>query len=343
MRILLTADPLLPVPPQHYGGIERIVAALAEEYRAQGHTVALLAKAGSTAVVDQFYPWPFESVRGASATLRNSRALRRAARDFKADVVHSFSRLAYLLPLLATTRIPALMSYQRHTGGPQIRWARRLGGERLRFTGCSEFICIQGRRAGGTWTAVPNFVDLRKYRFSPQVDRNAPLVFLSRIESIKGADLAIAIAQKAGRKLILAGNRPESGPEARYFKEKIAPQLGHGGIEWIGEVDDAKKAFLLGAAAALLVPIQWDEPFGIVFVEALATGTPVLTCARGAAPEIIEKDRTGLFISTVDDGVAAVSALASLDRAACRSAAETRFSLTVCASHYLALLREACL
>ena len=270
--------------------------------------------------------------------LRNAAALRRAVARFRPDVLHSFSRLAYLLPLLPS-RLPKVMSYQRHTGGRGVAWAARLGGRNLRFTGCSEFICGQGRRAGGNWTAIPNFVELDKYAFVPAVPPDAPLVFLSRIESIKGPDLAVAIARASGRRLILAGNPAPDGPEREYWDRRVAPELGRDGIEWIGEVDDVQKNRLLGGAAALLLPIQWNEPFGIVFAEAFATGTPVIACHRGALPEIVADGRTGFFISSVESGVAAVAGLPTLDRAACRRTAEERFSLAVCAEQYLSLYR----
>ncbi len=341
MRILLAADPIVAVPPTGYGGIERIVDALAGELRARGHTVALMAKAGSTCTVDARFAWPGASVNGRLDTLRNALALRQAVRRFRPDVVHSFARLAYLLPVLPSVT-PKIMSYQRHTGARAIRPALRLARRgTLRFTGCSEFICTQGRAAGGDWRSILNFVDSRKFDFVAAVPADAPLVFLSRIESIKGPDIAIAIARRIGRRLVLAGNRASEGPEARFFEERVAPQLGTNGIEWIGEVDDPVKNRLLGQAAALLLPIRWEEPFGIVLAEALACGTPVLTCPRGATPEIVEPGRTGFFFETVEEGADAVHRIAELDRRACREAATIRFSLDSCVTQYLALYGES--
>lgn len=334
MRILFTADPIIPVPPVGYGGIERIVEALIRCFRAAGHEVGLLAHPASTAAVDAFFAWPDLRLNGAGPTLRNARALQRAVQSFRPDVVHSFSRLAYLLPVLLS-RQPAVMSYQRHTGGRQLALAARLGGRTLQFTGCSDFICGMGRPRGGRWTAVPNFVELDKLPFVPQVAADAPLVFLSRLDDIKAPDLAIAIARASGRRLILAGNHAADGPQREYFEREIRPWIGRDGIEFVGEVGDAQKAQLLGSAAAMLVPIRWDEPFGIVFPESLACGTPVITCARGALPEIIDPGRTGFFIRDVAEGVAAVNQLDQLDRAACRHDAETRFSLPVIAPRYL--------
>jgi glycosyltransferase involved in cell wall biosynthesis len=112
-------------------------------------------------------------------------------------------------------------------------------------------------------------------------------------------------------------------------------------VEWIGEVDDVRKNELLGRAAAMIVPIRWNEPFGIVFPEALACGTPVITCARGALPEIVRPDRTGFFITGVDDGVDAVHRLGEIDRAECRRDAEQRFSLATVAPRYLEIYRSS--
>jgi glycosyltransferase involved in cell wall biosynthesis len=270
-------------------------------------------------------------------SFRNAIHLSSAARRFRPDVLHSFSRLAYLLPLLPT-RLPKIMSYQRHTGGRQVRVAGLLAGASLRFTGCSEFICDQGRSAGGSWTAVHNFVEPEKFTFVPSVPSDAPLVFLSRMDRIKGPHLAIAIARASGRRLILAGNHAASGPDHDYWKNEVAPQIGRN-VEWVGEVGDEAKNTLLGQAAALLVPIQWDEPFGIVFAEALACGTPVISCPRGALPEIVEENVTGFLVNSEAGGVEAVRRLGALSRSACRCAAEKRFSACVATQRYLDLYR----
>ncbi len=334
MRILLTADPPIPVPPTGYGGIERIVDALVRNYRKGGHTVGLVSNRLSTCEVDGRFSW--QTATGAWSDLRNALELRRSVDIFKPDVLHSFSRLGYMLPLLGRP-LPKVMSYQRHTGGRQISWAARVAGRSLSFTGCSEFIASMGRASGGSWQSIHNFVELDKITYVSKVAPDAPLVFLSRIESIKGPDIAIEIAKASGRRLVLAGNRPEKGPEREFWDSRIAGQIGRDGIEWIGEVNDAQKNDLLGNAAALVVPIQWDEPFGIVFAEALAAGTPVITCARGATPEIVKQGRTGFFVDDVAGGVSAVGKLNQISRAECRHSAEAHFSCEACAAQYLAL------
>ncbi len=111
---------------------------------------------------------------------------------------------------------------------------------------------------------------------------DAPLCFLSRVESIKGADWAIEIARRTGHRLVIAGNHADSGAEGDYWRTKIEPWIGRDGIEYVGPVDDVQKNKVLGEARAMVVPIQWNEPFGIVFAEALGCGTPVISCPRGS-------------------------------------------------------------
>jgi len=233
------------------------------------------------------------------------------------------------------------MTYQREPTARTIRWARRLHGERLQFTGCSQYICNQGlQRGGGNWTAIHNFVDLKTYDFVPKVSEDAPLVFLSRIEPIKGTHLAIEIAKLAGRRLLIAGNYQSSGPHARYWQECIEPELGRNGIEYVGTVNDQQKNQLLGSATAMLVPIQWNEPFGIVFAESLACGTPVISFPTGAIPEIIDDGKHGYHINSVSDGVLAVKKIGALNRYDCRERAEQSFSQTVISQSYIQLYRS---
>jgi glycosyltransferase involved in cell wall biosynthesis len=339
MRILLTVDPGIPVPPRLYGGIERIVDGLVAELRLRGHAVGLIAHPDSECCVDFLRAWPARASNRLADSCRNTVALLRAVRAFKPDVLHSFSRLGYLLPLLPL-RLPKLMSYQRHTGGLRNRIAARLGGKRFVFSACSEFIAGRGRMWGGRWEAIPNFVDTDYYTFQASASPDAPLVFLSRIERIKGAHTAIAIAHRAGRRLIIAGNRVNDGEGTVYWEKEIQPHLGRNGVEYVGPVNDAQKNELLGSAAAMLVPIEWDEPFGIVFAEALACGTPVISCPRGALPEIVRDGEHGFLVRSVHEGVGAVQNVTELSRAKCRRRVEECFSRKVVVSRYEALYCE---
>jgi glycosyltransferase involved in cell wall biosynthesis len=341
MRILLTVDPEIPVPPTTYGGIERIADMLVLALMKAGHQVALIAREGSTCPATRVFVWPGKSSQSTRDTLRNTWCLARAVRSFRPDAIHSFSRLAYLLPHLRGRR-PIIMSYQREPSLRTVGLSARLAAPGiLTFTGCSEYIAARGRRAGGRWQAIPNFVDTARLTFRPTVAADAPLVFLSRVESIKGADLAIAIARRSGVPLVIAGNHAESGTEAEYWRRRIAPEIGRDGIEYVGPVDDSQKDELLGGARAMVVPIQWNEPFGIVFAEALACGTPVISCPRGALPEIVRSGREGFLVDGVEEGCDAVRRLGEIDRAACRDRAERHFSVKAVVGRYVELYRGA--
>jgi glycosyltransferase involved in cell wall biosynthesis len=354
MRILLTADPELPVPPRLYGGIERIVGVLVKEFQGRGHVVGLAAHGDSTVESAAFFPWPARRSRHLWDAARNTLALWRAVRQFKPDIVHSFSRAAYLLPLLLRVRTsrgravngswPArasvIMSYQRKPTQRQVRRAAQIGGRSLVFTGCSEHICREGRAGGGDWHAIHNCVEMSKFDFESSVSPDAPLVFLSRVERIKGAHTAIAVAKSTGRRLLVAGNHGSTGEEGRYWESEILPHIGQNGIEYVGAVNDEQKNQLLGSAAAMIVPIEWDEPFGIVFAEALACGTPVISCPRGALPEIVRDGIDGFLVNTFEEACAAVAKLPSVQRADCRRRAETEFSSDIVVEKYLDLYSE---
>ncbi len=339
MRLLLTADPEIEVPPRLYGGIERIVDVLVRRLRAAGHTVGLVARPGSECPGDEFFPWPGLSSMSRRDTVLNTLALARAVRSFRPDVVHSFSRIAYLLPHLRG-RIPLIMSFQREPTHRTVALAVRLAAPgRLTFTGCSDYIARRGRPAGGEWHGIPNFADTEGLTFGgPSVPDDAPLVFLSRVEEIKGAHWAIEIARRTGRRLVIAGNHSDrDDPEGRFWREQIAPEIGKGGIEYVGPVDDVQKNALLGGARAMVVPIQWDEPFGIVFAESLACGAPVISCPRGALPEIVRPGVDGFLIRSIEEGCDAVEHVGALDRRECRRRAVEHFSAEAVVARYIDL------
>ena len=338
MRILITVDPEIPVPPPTYGGIERIVNGLVNALQLRNHEIGLIAHPESKCEANAFYPWVGSKSQNRIDSWRNSCLLRQVTFAFRPDVVHSFSRILYMLPLLRSP-FPKIMSYQREPTPRNVRLGAMLAKGSLSFTGCSEYICNNGRVGGGEWRAVHNFVDTDLYQFEPVARPEAPLVFLSRIERIKGAHTAIAVARRTGRKLIIAGNHAVSGPEFSYWKQEIEPVIG-GDVEYIGPVDDVQKNELLGRAAAMIVPIEWNEPFGIVFAEALACGTPVISCPRGALTEIVRPGVEGFLIKTIDEACDAVRNLGRIDRGACRRRAEQAFSLSVIAPQYEQLYRE---
>ncbi len=343
MRVVLSVDPGIEVPPRLYGGVERVADGVVRGLRKRGHQVCLVAEAGSQCPVEAFHPWPRpgSAIRSGTTMLADTWTLWRAVRAFKPDVIHSFSRLAYLVPHLRGS-IPVIMTYGREPTLRTVGAAVKLAApEVLHFTGCSDYIAGRGRRAGGDWVGIPNFFESDALAFHPTVAPDAPLSFLSRVESIKGAHWAIEIARRTGSRLIIAGNHSEVGEEGEYWRTQIEPWIGRDGIEYVGPVDDVQKDRVLGQSRAMVVPIQWNEPFGIVFAEALACGTPVISCPRGALPEIIRQGIEGFLINSVEEGCEAVARIGSIDRAACRRRAEQEFTPDVVVARYLDLYERA--
>lgn len=332
MRIAITADPEIPVPPQLYGGIERIIDMLVRGLAERGHEVTLIAHPDSRVPVE-LVPYPGLRPRHPLDTLRNSWTVARTLTRGRYDLVHAFGRLAYLLPILPW-ELPKLMSYQREPTLSGIQRAVQLSKKgSLAFTGCSEYIAAKIRPYAPAY-AIHNGVPLQVYKFQPQVMPDAPLVFLGRVEHVKGAHLAIEIARQTGKKLILAGNVPNDGQFQRYFQEQIQPQLDGQQIQYIGPVNDQQKNELLGRAAAFLMPILWDEPFGIVMAEALACGTPVIGMRRGAVPEVVQPGVNGFIGNTLPELVASVYQIDQIERYNCRKSAELCFSDRVIVGQY---------
>jgi glycosyltransferase involved in cell wall biosynthesis len=184
---------------------------------------------------------------------------------------------------------------------------------------------------------IYNSVSPTLYEFQPEVNAAAPLVFLGRIERIKGTHLAVEVARRTGRKLIIAGNIPVGDTHKAYFNDHILPHIDGVRIKYAGPVADTEKNQLLGRAAALLMPILWDEPFGIVMAEALACGTPVIGLNRGALPEVVEHGRNGFVCSSVDELEQATMRVGEIRRSECRKVMEERFSAPVMVDGYLKL------
>lgn len=339
MKILLTADPEIPVPPTHYGGIERIIDLLGRSLVARGHQVGLVAHEDSTCPVNWSFHWPGGESQKFRDLVKNTRMLSSVVSDFRPDIIHSFSRLAYMAAVLPRS-LPKVMSYQRNPSSRTTRWAARLAGKSLVYTGCSEHICVTGRRGGGEWIPIPNGVELEKYPFVAEVSTDAPLLFLSRIEKIKGTAIALDAANAAGRGIIIAGNIPDSNEAKAYWSNEIEPRLKKYDAEYVGPVGDRKKAELLGGCSAMIVPVQWDEPFGIVFAEALACGTPVISTPRGSLPEIVKQGIHGFLCHDLDEMKEAILNLRKIDRTACRRRVEENYSMDVIVDQYEEIYRR---
>ena len=330
MRIALTVDPELPVPPRLYGGIERVVDMLARGLAGRGHDVTLVASGESTSPVRRV-TWPGTSSGDRLDTLRNAAVLARHTVMHRFDVVHSFSRIAYLAPILPFP-VPKLMSYQREISPRTTGSAVRLSRGTLEFSAISRQM-MDAAPLAGRWHLVPNGVPLATYTFRSDVAANAPLVFLGRIEEIKGPHLAIAIARETGRRLVIAGNIPHEHHD--WYAAQVLPHIDGVRVCYVGPVDDEQKNALLGQAAAFLMPILWEEPFGIVMAEAMACGTPVLGLRRGAVPEVVSHGVTGFVVDTVAELVEAVGRLPELSRSAARARVEELYSDAAVTAAYL--------
>ncbi len=338
MRILLVMDPFIRVPPAHYGGIERVVADLADGLAGMGHEVTLWAAPGSR-VRGSVEPFGREGEWTTWSNVRNAATLaaRFVSRPRRFDVIHNFGRLAYLAPILSRD-VPKVQTYMRTVNPANMATARRLGARRLHYTAVSAAIRDTGAAGGGEWSVIYNCAAPDRFPFVADTDpSSAPLVFLGRLDRCKGAHHAIEVARRLDRSLIIAGNISQLAHEREYYERDVAPLVDGTRVRYVGPVDDVRKRALLGGAAAMLMPIEWEEPFPVVLPESMLCGTPLIAFRRGGVPEGIEHGRTGFLCDTVDEMTTLVGRLSEIDRRVVRAEAERRFSDRAIVGAYHAL------
>lgn len=333
LRIAQVAPLIESVPPTRYGGTERVVAYLSEALVALGHQVTLFASADSRAAVPVAACCPRalrEDEEACDPGLWSVLQLRRLLdRTQCFDIVHFHSGYVHFLlderlpPYLTTMhgrldRDPAEF-YARHTAPlvsisaaqraplPQANWAGTV------HHGLPRDLLLPGPGGGH-------------------------LAFVGRLSREKRVDSAIEIARRAGMPLKIIAKIDAA--DALYVEREVRHLLDVPGVEFLGEGDEQAKQALLGGAAALLFPIDWPEPFGLVMIEALACATPVIAFRRGSVPEIVEHGRTGFVVDSIDEAVAAVGRLGALDRAACRAEFERRFTAERMARDYVRVYRN---
>lgn len=343
MRILIVMDPFIRVPPAHYGGIERVIADLANGLARAGHEVTLWAAPGSE-VDGDVEPFGRESEWTRWSNIRNvvTLATRFLGRPRGFDVVHNFGRLAYLAPVLSRD-VPKIQTYMRTVNPANMTTARRLGARRLQYTAVSAAIRDTGVPGGGDWSVIYNCAVPDRYRFNADVDAScAPLVYLGRLDRCKGVHHAITVAERLQRPLLIAGNISPLVHEQQYFDQQLKPRIDGRLIRYVGPVDDAEKQALLGSAAAMLLPIEWEEPFPVVLPESMLCGTPLIAFRRGGVPEGIDHARTGFLCDTVDEMTELVAQLPRIDRRIVRSEAERRFSDRAIVADYERLYQRLC-
>ncbi len=334
MKIILTCDPEIPVPPKLYGGIERIVDGLVKGYSELGHEVYLVAHRDSTSqYAHRIFGWPATESRGLSNVFTNAIFLRKVIKNTKPDFIHSFSRLLYLYPLFCYRNCRIVQSYQREISPRSTRMARMILGSKLSFTACASHM-IRKLPNKLRFKSVFNFTDTDYFNYDPFRPREY-LVFLGRIEEIKGTSESIQAAITSNQKLIIAGNIQEG--HDLYFEEKIKPFLSNPLIEYIGTVNDEQKKTLLQGAKALLFPIKWEEPFGIVMAEALSCGTPVIGFNRGSVPEVIKHGENGFIVKDVHQMIESIRELNTLNNESIAMDCKKRFSSNIISQQYLRL------
>jgi glycosyltransferase involved in cell wall biosynthesis len=320
------------VPPRLYGGTERIVFYLTEELVGQGHDVTLFASGDSVTSA--------RLVAGCEQALRLNPAVRdpipyymlmldkvrRMASEF--DVLH-FHIDQFHFPLFRAHSHGTLTTLHGRQDLPDLKPL---------YAGFADMPLASISRAQRKPIADANFVGNVPHGLpanllrSTLLARGGYLAFLGRISPEKRVDRAIHIARAIGLPLKIAAKVDRV--DEPYFRTEIAPLLVQPGVEFIGEINERQKADFLGDARALLFPIAWPEPFGLVMIEAMACGTPVIAFRAGSVPEVIEDGVTGRIVDSVDEAVECVAEMATWDRRACRAAFERRFTAHRMALNY---------
>lgn len=332
MKIALIAPPFIPVPPVSYGGTELFVAGLACELSRRGHEVIVYANGESRLPCEVRWmfrdsDWPPRDP--ASSALKNMEHTAWAMRDAAAerpDVIHTND--AFALPVCCFARRPVVHTlhhphepsltdlYGRH---PHVKYVAISRSQRARepTLGCA---------------VIHHGIPLEEYPF--EAEKEPYLCFLGRLAPVKGAHIAARAARRAGRPLKIAG---EIQPFFRdYWESEVRPLVDGKLIEYVGEADQAAKRELLRRSSGLLFPIQWNEPFGLVMIEAMACGTPVLAFPGGAVEEVVRDGVSG-WICRGEDDLAARAAEPGIPAASCRAHVEAHFTVGAMAEGYEAL------
>ncbi len=335
MRIAQLAPTYERVPPAAYGGTELIVHLLTEELVRRGHDVTLFASGDSVtnAGLRSVTPVPVrygditDGLRHAEyLQLANAQACFLAAAGGEFDIVHNHSGIEGLV-LAAASRTPVLTT-NHNPFVPQTQpiwdaypWAHH-------GVSAASAATFPSR---GALPPIHHGIDVESFSFGRQPE--GYLLFLGRFMPDKGAMGAIEAARLAGRRLVLAGKVDTA--DADHFTRDIEPAIDGNRVTYVGEADADTKRRLLAGADALLFPIEWDEPFGLVMIEALASGTPVIGFRRASVPEIVEDGLTGYVVDDVAAMASAIDRVAEIDRRICRREAERRFTVERMADDYL--------
>ncbi|HXF65954.1 MAG TPA: glycosyltransferase family 4 protein [Burkholderiales bacterium] len=338
MKIAQIAPLIESVPPRLYGGTERVVSYLTEELVRRGHEVTLFASADSRTSARLVSCVP-RALRLDSRVkdpmpyaLLQLEQVRKLAPEF--DVLHFHTDLLHF-PILRSLRARSLTTLHGRLDLPDLP---PLYDEFQDMPLVSVSNHQRKPLPRANWIAtVYHGLPRAITRYFP-APAGGYLAFLGRISPEKGPDRAIAIARRLGMKLRIAAKVDRV--DADYFRREIEPLLSHPLVEFIGEIGERDKPDFLGNALALLFPVDWPEPFGLVMIESMACGTPVVAYARGSVPEIVEDGVTGFIARDEDSAVEAVRRVETLDRARVRRRFEQRFTVERMADDYLAVYRR---
>ncbi len=321
LRIAVVAPPFYEIPPDAYGGIEAVVALLVDGLVDGGHDVTLISAGEQRTKAEtlQTFEQPqAERLGRPEPELLHAARVAEMLADLKPDVVHDHSAVG---PAFARDRdVPTVVTSHGPATGD---W-----GEYLTAAGDSMYLVAISQAQVDLSPQLPwrqvvhNSIDVSNVPC--RSDKEDYVAWLGRLSPDKAAHLAIDVARKAGRRIVLAGKCTEPDEQAYYDKE-IAPRLGPD-VEYVDELGFDDKYRLLGGAAAFLFPLQWEEPFGMVLVEAMACGTPVLSLRRGAVPEIVVDGVTGFVRDEVEELVETLDRLAEIKPTDCRDHVQQNFS-----------------
>ena len=332
MRIAQVSPLIESVPPREYGGTERVVSYLTEELVSMGHEVTLFASGDSVTKANLEAVYPLALRLDANVTDHQAHHLIMFEKVFdrseEFDLIH-FHTGALHFPLCRRLRVPCLTTHHGRLDIPELFPLYREFAE-LPFVSISNSQREPLPRAnwqGTVYNGIPD--DL----FSFHPERGKYLAFLGRISPEKRVDRAIAIAQRAGMEIKIAAKVDKVDKE--YFDSEIRPLLKDPRVEFLGEISDQDKNDFLGNAYALMFPIDWPEPFGLVMIEAMACGTPVVAFRRGSVPEVINPGVTGYIVDDLEQAINAVERVEMLDRKLCRKEFETRFTARRMTNDYL--------
>jgi glycosyltransferase involved in cell wall biosynthesis len=339
----MLAPPWFPVPPPGYGGIEAVVALLCDELTARGHQVTLFAAPESRSpanvhvVLDATHPDAIgsalhESDHVACAWDEIDRAAE-LGRPF--DVVHDHCGFTGLA-MATRMSVPVVHTLHGAFTDDTARFYMR-HGHKCRLVAISETQLALAPRGATPVAVVPNPIVVEDW---PLVtDKHDYLLWMGRVDPVKGAHHAIAAARRSGRRLVLAG--PVQCGQDAYFRERLEPHIDGENVVFAGEVGGARRKQLFARAKALLMPIRWAEPFGMVMVEALACGTPVITFPEGAASEIVIDGENGYHVDDEREMAAAIERVDEIDPLRCRSSVQARYDVSTVAARYETVYESA--